>query len=183
MGINLKNAVVCTAVGAVVSGLLATNLNAITAAATYSTANLSAITSASASVNADTSSTTSTISSTTTSTFTSLDVWINKLAEAESGNRARIKILDVNGRYSYGCLQFQMATFKAYSTRYGLVDPDAITSWDEQIYNCQLQKQIAKRMIQEKPSNWRHWGYTVLHKGTGLPPEKETIVGELAFAQ
>ncbi len=180
MGINLKKAVVCTVVGALASGLLTSNLNAITATATYSTA--TSASSSSTSTPGGTTSTTSTVSS-TTKVLTNLDMWLEKLAMAESGNRADIKVLDVNGRYSYGCLQFQMATFKSYSARYKLVDPETVTSWDALIYNCQLQKQIAKRMIQEKPGNWRHWGYTVLHKGTGLPPAKEKAVEQLAVAQ
>jgi hypothetical protein len=113
--------------------------------------------------------------------MTNLDVWLEKLAIAESNNRANIKVLDVNGRYSYGCLQFQMATFKAYSTRYGLLDASEVVSWEKHLYDCGLQKQIAKRMIQEKPANWRHWGYTVLKKGVGFPPTEERPV-ELAVA-
>lgn len=166
MGINLKKVVVSMAVGAVVSGLLTANLNAITSTATYRTdSTLTASSTASAS-------TTVGAASTTTSTVitTNLDLWLGKLATAESGNRANIKVLDVNGRYSYGCLQFQMATFKSYSQRYGLADPATVTSWDALIYNCDFQKQVAKRMIQEKPGNWRHWGYTVLNKGIGFPP-------------
>lgn len=130
-----------------------------------------------------TTSTTSTAATTTATgtVTTNLDVWLEKLAMAESNNRANIKVLDVNGRYSYGCLQFQMATFKAYSARYGFVDPNDVESWENLIYDCSLQKKVAKRMIQEKPVNWRQWGYTVLHKGIGLPPTEERPV-ELAVA-
>jgi hypothetical protein len=176
MGINLKNAVVSTAVAALVIGLISSNVNAITATATYG--------SVASALSANGVSTTTTSTATTTITSrTSLDAWIDKLAEKESGNKERIKILDVNGRYSYGCLQFQMATFKSYSQRYGLVDPANVTSWEETIYNCSLQKQIAKRMLLEKSGNWRHWGYTVRTKGLGLPPKDEPVDNLLAIAQ
>ena len=167
MGINLKNVVVSMAVGAVVSGLLTTNLNAITATATYGTDSMLAATSTASASTSIASAATTTATSTVT---TNLDLWLEKLATAESNNRATIKILDVNGRYSYGCLQFQMATFKSYSARYGLADPATVTDWDALIFDCDFQKEVAIHMIQEKPANWRHWGYTVLHKGIGLPP-------------
>ena len=188
MGINLKNVFVSAAVATVLTGLVCTNVNAITATATYGTAGtkffvdgIQVSASAYSAINNPSSTTTV---STTTQAYTTLDAWLDKLAEKESGNRDRIKVLDVNGRYSYGCLQFQMATFKSYSTNYGIVDPANVTSWEELIYNCSLQKQVAKRMIQEKPGNWRHWGYTVLNKGIGLPPAKEEpATKQLAVAQ
>lgn len=179
MGINLKNVAVSMAVGAVVSGLLTANLNAITSAATYGTDPKPAVSSStdlSASIaGAPTSTVTSTV------VTTNLDLWLNKLAFAESNNRANIKVLDVNGRYSYGCLQFQMATFKSYADRYDLADPATVTDWEALIYDCSFQKQVAKRMIQEKPGNWRHWGYTVLNKGIGFPPAEVRPV-DLAVA-
>lgn len=94
-----------------------------------------------------------------------LDLWLNKLINKESSGKAHIKILDVNGRYSYGCLQFQMATFLSYAGRYGIkVTP-------EDIYSCDLQKKIAKSMILESNSNWRHWWTSVTQKGIGYPPK------------
>lgn len=183
MGINTKNVIVSTVVGALTCGLLVNNLNAITANTTYGTVTTSIVSAAG----------TQTITSTfeeyqaaqqvavTSAAVSPLDAWLEKLAEKESNHRERIKVLDVNGRYSYGCLQFQMATFKSYSTRYGLVDAATVTDWEELLYDCSLQKKIAKRMIQEKNSNWRHWGYTVLQKGVGLPPATEAV--ELATAR
>lgn len=181
MGINLKNVVVSMAVGAVVSGLLTANLNAITSTATYNNDRISST--ASSTVSTTTTSTASTTTSTVTSTpvATNLDLWIEKLAMAESNNRANIKVLDVNGRYSYGCLQFQMATFKAYTARYNLVDASKVTNWEALIYDCGLQKKTAKHMIKERTANWRHWGYTVLNKGIGFPPSEERPV-DLAVA-
>lgn len=88
-----------------------------------------------------------------------LDLWIEKLAYAESSGQENIRILDSNNRYSYGCLQFQELTFKSFSERYHLFGD---------LMDCQLQKQIAKRMIQEDPENWRHWYNSV--KLLGPPP-------------
>lgn len=181
MGINLKNVVVSTAVGAVVSGLLTANLNAITATATYNNDRTGNVASSTVLTSSTAIASTSTSTVTTSSVSTNLDLWIEKLAMAESNNRANIKVLDVNGRYSYGCLQFQMATFKAYTTKYGLVDPATVTNWESLIYDCALQKKTAKRIIKEKPANWRHWGYTVLNKGIGFPPSEERPV-DLAVA-
>ena len=183
MGINLKNVVVSAAVGAVVSGLLTTNLNAITATATYGSTAKPATSSTTSSTVMGTIPNTASTTASTTLVYTNLDAWLDHLAEKESNNRERIKVLDVNGRYSYGCLQFQMATFKAYSTRYGLVDATTVTSWEELLYSCSLQKKVAKHMILEKNSNWRHWGYTVLRKGVGLPPLEEKVVEQVAIAQ
>jgi hypothetical protein len=178
MGINTKNVVVSTVVGTLVSGLLVSNLNAITSTATYTIAKKSETQhEATQSLTA-----TTPAAATASATHTNLDAWLDKLAEKESNNQSRIKILDVNGRYSYGCLQFQMATFKSYSARYGHVDPSTVTSWEELLYNCSLQKKVAKSMIKENSANWRHWGYTVLNKGVGLPPQTEEAIA-LAIAQ
>ncbi len=184
MGINLKNVVVSAAVGAVVSGLLTTNLNAITATTTYGTAARTIASSITSSTVMGTIPNTASTTASSTLVYTNLDAWLEDLAMKESHNQERIKVLDVNGRYSYGCLQFQMATFKSYSTRYGLVDPNTVVSWEELLYNCSLQKKIAKHMILENNSNWRHWGYTVLKKGVGLPPTVEVVIDkQVAIAQ
>ena len=192
MGTKLNNVVVSVLVGTLVSGLLATNLNAITSTATYISDNASpvAVAAETNAVKEDSTESTNTTKEeaekasaqkkkevakpqptpTEVGTMSDLDRWIERLAEKESNNRAGIKILDVNGRYSYGCLQFQLATFKSYSTRYGILDADEVISWEDELYNCAQQKQIAKRMILEKHRNWRHWAYTVLNKGIGFPP-------------
>ena len=99
---------------------------------------------------------------------TPLDLWLEKLIEKESNHKERVRIVDTNGRYSYGCLQFQEGTFRAYGTRYGLVTPKA--NIESVVYDCNLQKQIAKRMILEDRSNWQHWYTSVKVKNIGLPP-------------
>jgi hypothetical protein len=97
-----------------------------------------------------------------------LDLWLEKLAQVESNGRERIKILDVNNKYSYGCLQFQEGTFRNYGVKYGLVAKNA--NLESVIYDCTLQKQIAKRMIQENHILWQSWYTSVVQKNLGLPP-------------
>ena len=67
-----------------------------------------------------------------------MDIWLDKLAYKESGNNPNLKVLDVNGKYSYGCLQFQEGTFRTYAIKYGLITPSTPT--DSVIYNCSLQE-------------------------------------------
>lgn len=92
----------------------------------------------------------------------SLDAWLTHLMEKESNGSSTVKVLDVNGAYSHGCFQFQMRTWLSYGKEFGATEAN--------IYNCALQRQVARAMIEENPRNWKHWGYTVLQKGVGLPP-------------
>lgn len=98
-----------------------------------------------------------------------LDAWIDGLITKESNGRTGLKILDVNGHYSYGCLQFQMPTFIAYGRKYGVISgyEDNLGSL---IMSCKTQKTIAKRMILDNAANWRHWYTSVALKNLGLPP-------------
>lgn len=89
-----------------------------------------------------------------------LDSWIEKLVQAESGGREDIVILDVNNKYSHGCLQFQRGTFDSFSARYGI---------EGDIMSCDFQKKLAKLMLVENRGNWRHWQNSVKRK-VGLPP-------------
>src|SRR5262245_33553295 len=50
-----------------------------------------------------------------------MDIWLAKLAHQESRGQDHLKILDVNGLYSYGCLQFQEGTFRTYALKYGYI--------------------------------------------------------------
>lgn len=103
------------------------------------------------------------------SKYASLDAWLEKLAYYESNHRADIKVLDVNGKYSYGCLQFQEGTFRSYAIKHGLISRDTPT--ESVIYDCDLQKKLAKLMLAENPYNWQAWYTTVKKKGLGLPPK------------
>ncbi len=100
-----------------------------------------------------------------------LDSWLKKLVYLESEGKSNLKVLDHNGLHSFGCLQFQMSTFKEFGLKYGLIsEEDAL---DNIIYDCVLQKQIAKKMIQENPNNWRRWYTSVRVRGLGLPPKEK----------
>lgn len=98
-----------------------------------------------------------------------LDAWLDGLVQKESNGRTDLKILDVNGHYSYGCLQFQMPTFIAYGRKYGIIS-GAENNLSALIMNCRTQKTIAKKMILDNPANWRHWYTSVAVKSLGLPP-------------
>ncbi|HUX35618.1 MAG TPA: hypothetical protein VMV71_01135 [Candidatus Paceibacterota bacterium] len=100
-----------------------------------------------------------------------LNYWIDKLVYLESEGRNNLKVLDLNGLYSYGCLQFQMGTFVEYGMKYGLLSKG--DDFGKLIYDCDLQKSIAKRIILENSGNWRKWYTSVIVRGLGLPP-KET---------
>ena len=100
---------------------------------------------------------------------TTLDAWLDTLVEKESHGNAKIRIMDVNGRYSYGCLQFQMATFKNYIARYDL-ESEVDGDWNSAIYDCGLQRRLAKLMLLENRNNWRHWFNSVRDGELGLPP-------------
>lgn len=99
-----------------------------------------------------------------------IDVWLAKLIFQESSGKHNIKVLDVNNKYSYGCLQFQEGTFRSYGLKYGLISKDTPT--ESRIYDCELQKQIAKLMLAENYSNWRAWFTSVKKPSVGLPPKQ-----------
>jgi hypothetical protein len=114
-----------------------------------------------------------------------LDNWLDNLAMAESNGKDHIKILDVNGRYSYGCLQFQLGTFLSYGRKYGIV-PDTLSNADllKLIYNCSVQKEIARAMIEDNTANWRHWYTSVRYnKNVGMPPTAEVTAIEPVLAK
>lgn len=98
----------------------------------------------------------------------SLDVWIERLILVESGGRADIKILDTNNKYSYGCLQFQEETWKYQMQKFSLRPYAESQELMNEIYDCSLQKTLAKEMILGDYGNWRHW----LNSSNviGLPP-------------
>lgn len=106
-----------------------------------------------------------------------LDTWLNKLVNKESEGREHIKILDHNNRFSYGCLQFQMETFISYARHYDLLENTEDGEMENVIYDCNLQKKLARLMIEEDYGNWRHWYTSVTSRNLGYPPKK---VSELA---
>lgn len=98
-----------------------------------------------------------------------MDNWLSKLARFEyPGAEKYFKHLDSNGKYSYGCLQFQAATFAGMAQKYGIVKAFGDAS---AIYDCSIQKEIARAMFEddaEAASN--HWYTSIYVKGLGLPP-------------
>ncbi len=102
----------------------------------------------------------------------SLDLYLNNLEEFECPNCGpRYKRVDSNGKFSYGCLQFQSATWREMVRRH---DPDSEGKTDTEIhstiYECNNQKQIAKAMFRENPKKASyHWYTTIYKKGLGLP--------------
>ena len=108
-----------------------------------------------------------------------LDSWLKKLVFFESEGKSKIKVLDNNGLHSFGCLQFQMSTFKEFGLKYGLIfEGDDL---EKIIYDCVLQKEIAKKMIEENPGNWRRWYTSVMIRGLGLPPKEEEPLALLSL--
>ena len=105
--------------------------------------------------------------------------WLDKLAARESDGKANLKVLDHNHQYSYGCLQFQMPTFKSYVHKYNLLPEAEDKELENMIYDCDFQKNLARLMIQDDYGNWRNWYISATQK-IGLPPKPQTM--ELAAA-
>ena len=75
------------------------------------------------------------------------------------------KIIDSNGAYSYGCLQFQQATYLSFAKRYK-IDPWA----NGGIYNCDNQWKVARAMfLDDKEMAAGHWATSIYKRGLGLP--------------
>lgn len=90
-----------------------------------------------------------------------LEVWLDRLQWDESNNNKMLVILDTNNKYSYGCLQFQMATWIEQSKKYNV---------EKEIMDCETQRYVAKQMIKSNWNNWRHWYTSVTKKTSGKPP-------------
>lgn len=96
------------------------------------------------------------------------NAWLGALAQLECRNcKEHYRRIDSNGLYSYGCLQFQEATFKSMARKYG-VDTGGNT---DSIYSCEVQKRIASAMFKDdRVAASRHWYNSIYTKGLGLPP-------------
>lgn len=88
-----------------------------------------------------------------------MDFWLEKLEMQESGGQELTVELDVNHKYSYGCLRFQMGTWEQYSKKYGV---------NAEIMDCKAQKQVAYDMIADDYNMWRAWFNSTLK--IGKPP-------------
>ena len=100
--------------------------------------------------------------------------WIDNLEEYECKNcPVGYSRIDSNNKISYGCLQFQMATFKQFFTRYF---PDVAenmneSDWENQIHDCFMQKKVAYKMLEEDTDRWTHWR-TSTERGLGILSSK-----------
>ena len=86
-----------------------------------------------------------------------LDDILDKLAYCESTNNDHIRIVDTNGYYSYSRYQFQYATFEHYVRKYDMLpytENEELGNW---IMDGDFQRQLARTMLEDNPSNWRHW--------------------------
>lgn len=90
-----------------------------------------------------------------------LDNWIERVRWEESRGKDMLVILDTNNKYSYGCLQYQMATWNHYSKKYNV---------EGEIMSCDAQKEVTRNIIKYEKDGWRNWWTTVTKKGVGKPP-------------
>ena len=85
-------------------------------------------------------------------------VQISELNECENyGKWDDNRILDVNGKYSYGGLIYQLETFLFYGKKYKILSENITLNEAEKIiYDKDLQIRIADRMIEggEGPKHW-----------------------------
>jgi hypothetical protein len=98
-----------------------------------------------------------------------LEIWLNTLAFAESGNRQHLVHRDRDGQLYYGCLQFKETTFRAYAKKFHLLAKGTRAEMMRRIYDCSFQKRLASLMIRDDPENWKHWRGTI-EKRVGPPP-------------
>jgi hypothetical protein len=89
----------------------------------------------------------------------SLDLYIEALAFQESSGKEDVVVLDTNGKYSRGCLQFQDETFRRFQAKYKIAGP---------IMDCPTQKRLARAILLGSPTGWTNWRKSV--DKIGLPP-------------
>jgi len=77
------------------------------------------------------------------------EIWIERLHDCENFGNKVPKKLDTNGRYSYGYLHFQMGTWLSYGKAHGATE--------ENIYDDQLQKQVARDMLDAGGQGHWYW--------------------------
>lgn len=107
-----------------------------------------------------------------------LKEWLYELEEYESQHRHDIKHLDINDKYSYGCLQFQMETFVWAGMKYGLFA--SRSDAEGRIMECSTQHALALAMLKADPLAWRNWYYSVEVRGLGRPPVLSPQVTDLS---
>ena len=104
-----------------------------------------------------------------------LDQWIDRLAdEFECVHCPPVfRHLDTNGEYSYAYLQFQAPTFVYAVKRYRILPAAEDGEILNFIYDRAVQEAVARCMLENEASAWKHWR-TSVNRGLGLPPTPET---------
>ena len=87
-----------------------------------------------------------------------IEPYLNALSQCESGGRTDIKVLDVNGYYSYGKYQYQLLTWRRYGIKFGYWD-NTITDTElrTHIYKEWLQDDMTARILLTEKNGWRNW--------------------------
>lgn len=87
-------------------------------------------------------------------------LWIERLSDCENpSNDPTNTILDVNGKYSYGDLKFQMGTWLAYH---------ALGASTTNVLDPVLQRKVARYMLDH--GGWRNWYNCGLKLRTKIGP-------------
>lgn len=98
-----------------------------------------------------------------------LTKWLDKLETYE--NCPIEGMVDKNGKKSYSCLCFQLETFQRYFKKYYPQAKDIEEQeWLNLISDCELQKDIAYKMISANHSNWKNWYWSIAKRGLEKPP-------------
>lgn len=99
-----------------------------------------------------------------------MELWLDRLEDHECRDcGSKYRRVDSNGYYSYGCLQFQKATFDEMWRRYRPFEVRDVDS--DQIYSCEIQRQLARSLFEaEGTKAARHWYHSIYTRGLGLPP-------------
>lgn len=89
--------------------------------------------------------------------------WLSKLENLECRDcGTHYRRIDSNGKYSYGCLQFQEETWIEKIHEYKIKGD---------IYSCEDQKILARKMFEDKGAKTAsHWYTSIFVKELGLPP-------------
>ena len=98
-----------------------------------------------------------------------LDIWLDKLSKME--NCPAEGILDTNKKMSYGCLCYQKTTFFVYTKLYNLLPEAEDQEYMNMIGDCDFQKVLARKMIEDNYNSWTHWWISVVKRGLGKPPK------------